>query len=111
MSDDQSREIFREEALELLGELDSTLLELESQPHNLDLVNRAFRALHTIKGSGAMFGFDDIAEFTHDIENVFDKVRNEDLHVTRELITVSFSARATTRATTCSCINAARAES
>lgn len=93
MSDDQSREIFREEALELLGELDSTLLELESQPHNLDLVNRAFRALHTIKGSGAMFGFDDIAEFTHDIENVFDKVRNEELLVTRELISITFSAR------------------
>ncbi len=93
MSDDQSREIFREEALELLGELDSTLLELESQPHNLDLVNRAFRALHTIKGSGAMFGFDDIAEFTHDIENVFDKVRNEELPVTRELISITFSAR------------------
>lgn len=93
MSDDQSREIFREEAVELLGELETTLLELEAQPTDLDLVNRAFRALHTIKGSGAMFGFDDIAEFTHDIENVFDKVRNEELAVTRELITVTFAAR------------------
>ncbi len=93
MTDDQSREIFREEALELLGELEATLLELEGEPGNLDLVNRAFRALHTVKGSGAMFGFDDIAEFTHDIENIFDKVRNEELPVTKELITVSFAAR------------------
>jgi len=93
MSDDQSREIFREEAYELLGELESTLLELETRPHDLDMVNRVFRALHTIKGSGAMFGFDDIANFTHDLENVFDKVRNEQLDVTKELITVSFTAR------------------
>ena len=93
MSDDQSREIFREEAYELLGELESTLLELEESPDDLDLVNRVFRALHTIKGSGAMFGFDDIAHFTHDLENVFDKVRNEELQVTRPLISISFSAR------------------
>lgn len=93
MSDDQSREIFREEAYDLLGELESTLLELETSPQDLDMVNRVFRALHTIKGSGAMFGFDDIATFTHDLENVFDKVRNEQLAVSRELITVSFAAR------------------
>jgi two-component system chemotaxis sensor kinase CheA len=93
MSDDQSREIFREEAYDLLGELESTLLELEASPHDLDLVNRVFRALHTIKGSGGMFGFDDIAHFTHDLENVFDKVRNEQLEVTKDLITISFVAR------------------
>ena len=93
MSDDQSREIFREEAYDLLGELETTLLELEGSPHDLDLVNRVFRALHTIKGSGAMFGFDDIANFTHDLENVFDKVRNEQLDVSKELITVSFTSR------------------
>lgn len=93
MSDDQSREIFREEALELLAELETTLLELEADPANMDLVNRAFRALHTVKGSGAMFGFDDIAEFTHDIENVFDKIRNDELYVTKELINVTFAAR------------------
>ena len=72
MSDDESREIFREEAYDLLGELESTLLELETCPNDLGMVNRVFRALHTIKGSGAMFGFEDIAAFTHDLENVFD---------------------------------------
>jgi two-component system, chemotaxis family, sensor kinase CheA len=93
MSDDESRAIFREEALDLLAELDSTLLELEASPHDMDLVNQVFRALHTIKGSGAMFGFDDIADFTHALESVFDKVRNEELVVTRELISTSFAAR------------------
>lgn len=93
MSDEESRAIFREEALDLLAELDSTLLELEASPHDTDLVNQVFRALHTIKGSGAMFGFDDIADFTHALESVFDKVRNEELVVTRELISTSFAAR------------------
>ncbi len=93
ISDDESREIFREEAFDLLAELESTLLELESSPEDPDLVNRAFRSLHTIKGSGAMFGFDDIAEFTHAVENVFDKIRNDELKVSRGLISVTFAAR------------------
>ncbi|MHC1751679.1 chemotaxis protein CheA [Humidesulfovibrio sp.] len=93
MSDDESRAIFREEALDLLSELESTLLELEANPHDMDLVNQVFRALHTIKGSGAMFGFDDIADFTHALESVFDKLRNEELQVTRELVSTSFAAR------------------
>ncbi|HWR05131.1 MAG TPA: Hpt domain-containing protein, partial [Humidesulfovibrio sp.] len=93
MSDDESRAIFREEALDLLAELDSTLLELEASPHDMDLVNQVFRALHTIKGSGAMFGFDDIADFTHALESLFDKVRNDELVVTRELISTSFAGR------------------
>jgi len=93
MSDDESREIFREEALDLLSELESSLLELETSPQDMDLVNQVFRALHTIKGSGAMFGFDDIADFTHALESVFDKLRNQELEVTRELISTSFAAR------------------
>lgn len=93
MSNDENREIFREEAYDLLTELESTLLELDESPDDLDMVNRVFRALHTIKGSGAMFGFDDIAHFTHNLENVFDKVRNEQLKVSKELITISFAAR------------------
>jgi two-component system chemotaxis sensor kinase CheA len=59
----------------------------------MDLVNQVFPALHTIKGSGAMFGFDDIADFTHALESVFDKLRNQELEVTRELISTSFAAR------------------
>lgn len=93
MTDDESRAIFREEALDLLSELEATLLELEANPQDSDLVNQVFRALHTIKGSGAMFGFDDIADFTHAIEGVFDKVRNEELLVSRELVSTAFAAR------------------
>ncbi len=72
---DNYGEAFREEAHELLSELETALLELEENPDDRDLVGRVFRAMHTIKGSGAMFGFEDIAAFTHDIETVFDGVR------------------------------------
>ncbi len=79
MSDDMTTQVFKEEAYELLGELETSLLELEDVPDDMDIINRVFRALHTIKGSGSMFGFEAIAEFTHEVETVFDKVRNGSL--------------------------------
>jgi two-component system chemotaxis sensor kinase CheA len=93
MSDDLNRQIFKEEAYDLLGELEGALLELEQAPEDTDLVNQIFRALHTIKGSGSMFGFDDIAEFTHEVESVFDKVRNGDLPVTPTLCSLALKSR------------------
>ena len=73
---DQYAAAYREEAGELLVELEATLLELEERPEDAELVGRAFRAMHTIKGSGSMFGFDEIASFTHELETAFDAVRN-----------------------------------
>jgi two-component system chemotaxis sensor kinase CheA len=93
MSDDLNRQIFKEEAYDLLGELEGALLELEESPEDMDLVNRVFRTLHTIKGSGSMFGFDDIAEFTHEVETVLDLVRSEELNVSTDLISLVFRAR------------------
>jgi len=80
------REAFREEAGELLAELETALLELEENPDDPDTIGRTFRAMHTIKGSGAMFGFTGISEFTHDVETVFDQVRNGMTPVGRDLI-------------------------
>jgi len=90
---DNHREVFKEEAHELLAELETALLELETTPDDKDLIGKAFRAMHTIKGSGAMFGFDDVAEFTHGIETVFDKVRDGDIPVTKTLISLTLQAR------------------
>ncbi len=84
---------YREEATELLSELETSLLELEENPQDNDLINRVFRAMHTIKGSGAMFGFDDIAHFTHEVETVFDQVRNGKMQVTRCLLDLTLQAR------------------
>lgn len=90
---DQGRDLFMEEAYELLSQLEESLMELEDVPDDMEVVGRIFRALHTIKGSGAMFGFDKISSFTHSIENVFDQVRSSKLPVTKELIDISLKAQ------------------
>ncbi len=92
MHADQFKQSFREEAREILVELEAALLELHNNRSDLDLVGRVFRALHTIKGSGAMFGFEDLATFTHNLENAFDEVRNGRLEVSSELIDLTLSA-------------------
>ncbi len=84
---------YREEAGELLAELETSLLDLEETPDDKDLIARVFRAMHTIKGSGAMFGFDDIAAFTHEVETVFDMVRNGKMVVTKELLDLTLKSR------------------
>ncbi len=89
---DQYREAFIEEAYELLAELESTLLELEQAPDDTELIGRVFRAMHTIKGSGAMFGFNDISTFTHEVETVYDLVRNGSIKVTKDIIDLTLVA-------------------
>ena len=90
---DAHREAYLEEASELLRELEISLLELEEQPENAELIGRVFRALHTVKGSGAMFGFDEVAAFTHQLESAFDGVREGRYRITGELIGVTLDAR------------------
>src|SRR5512134_189576 len=90
---DVHRQAFKEEAYELLSELEDSLLALEDTPDDTEIIGRVFRAMHTIKGSGAMFGFDDIASFTHEVETVFDQVRSGKIAVTRELIDLTLRAR------------------
>jgi len=85
--------LFREEAVELLTALEGYLLDLEKNPGNRELINDVFRALHTLKGSGAMFGFNDLAGFVHHIENVFDLVRKEELYLDRSLLNLTLEAR------------------
>ena len=84
---------FRQEAQELLEQLEGALLDLEESPDDRDLIDTAFRALHTIKGSGAMFGFDAVAAFTHHVENAFDLVRKGKVTPSRALIGIALSAK------------------
>src|SRR5580698_3339124 len=89
---DRLKLAFMEEARELLSELEAALLELDQARGDLEVVGRAFRALHTIKGSGAMFGFDEIASFTHNLETAFERLRNGQLTATAELINLTLAA-------------------
>jgi len=86
-------EVFRQEASELFETLETTLLDLGLRPDDRDLVDSAFRALHTIKGSGAMFGFDKVAAFTHEFETAFERVRKGEIKPTQELISVALAAK------------------
>ena len=90
---DNFGQTFKDEAKEMLGELEDSLLAMEENPEDLGIVGRVFRTMHTIKGSGAMFGYDDISSFTHNVETVYDLVRTGELAVTRELVSLSLAAR------------------
>ncbi len=89
---EQFKQSFREEAREILVDLESALLELNENRADVELVGRVFRALHTIKGSGSMFGFEELAAFTHNLETAFDQVRNGELQIDSELIDLTLAA-------------------
>lgn len=86
-------DVFRQEASELLDRLETTLLDLGQSPQDRELIDTAFRALHTIKGSGAMFGFDQVAAFTHDFETAFDLVRQGQVAASQDLVSVALAAK------------------
>ena len=92
-SNDQLESMFREEAAEHLAALESTLLELEQRPQDPELISQAFRALHTIKGSGAMAGFDAIAAIAHEVEAVFVQIRQGKLQASPNVIALTLSAK------------------
>ncbi len=77
---------YRQEAEELLADIEETIMVIEENPDDREAVNRLFRSMHTIKGSGAMFGFDEIVDFTHHLEEVLEKVQNNTVPVTKKLI-------------------------
>jgi two-component system chemotaxis sensor kinase CheA len=90
---DTGAQAFREEAFELLEELEGALLELEKNPDDSDHVAKAFRALHTIKGSGLMFGFEAVGNFAHKAESLLDKVRSGEIPVSEELLTLILQSK------------------
>lgn len=90
---DRNQRAFAEEVKELLTVLEESFLEIENDPLNMDLIGKIFRAMHTIKGSSSMFGFEEIASFTHEIETAYDYVREGTVKVTPELITLGLMSR------------------
>lgn len=90
---DKFQETFREEAEELLETLQASLLELESNSDSPEHVSAVFRAMHTIKGSAAMFGFHEISEFAHSVETMLDAVRAGTLSASSEMIDITLASR------------------
>ncbi len=89
----QYAKAYRQEAEEHLQAIEEAILDIEENPDDTEGLNRLFRAIHTIKGSGSMFGFDDIAAFAHHVETVLDHVREGTIPVTSPLIDQILMAR------------------
>ncbi|MCD6473264.1 chemotaxis protein CheA [Candidatus Aerophobetes bacterium] len=81
---------FINESREHLESLEPKLLQLEKEPHNLDLLNDIFRSFHTLKGSSSFLGLTQIIELSHKSESILDKLRREELKVTPEIIDFIF---------------------
>ncbi|MCX7986671.1 MAG: chemotaxis protein CheA [Bacteroidales bacterium] len=86
------RSKFIEEAYQLLDQLEKTLLELEQNQQNIDLIHAAFRAMHTLKGTSGMYGFEAISEFTHQFESLFQNIREGKIELDRNIIEISLKS-------------------
>lgn len=82
--------IFVEESKEHLQNMNDILLELEKNPSNHDLINEIFRVAHTLKGMSGTMGFTNMANLTHDMENVLQAIRNDEIEVSEEIIDLLF---------------------
>jgi len=89
---DKFRAKFVEESMDNLQDLEEALFLLEKDMENKELIERIFRAMHSLKGGGAMFGFNHLSDFTHHLETIFDWVRNNKLKVSTDIISLTFSA-------------------
>ncbi|MDA3129254.1 chemotaxis protein CheW [Aliibacillus thermotolerans] len=92
MSQSEYLEVFIDESEEHLQAINDNLLKLENEPDNMDIVSEIFRSAHTLKGMGATMGFEDLANLTHNMENVLDLIRNGELEVTPEVMDIIFDA-------------------
>jgi two-component system chemotaxis sensor kinase CheA len=85
---DKLKEIFKSEVDELVEDSEEVLLALENDVENVDLINEVFRIFHSIKGSAGVVGFSDMAHFSHGVENVLDRVRQGELKISKNLISL-----------------------
>ena len=82
---------FIDEVNDLLSGLDNDLVELEKNPESKQHIDQVFRTMHTIKGASGMHGFDKISEITHELESLYNLVREQKLTVSKSLIDLTFS--------------------
>jgi len=79
------QQVFFEEAGELLADFEAGLLRLEENPTELELLNSIFRCAHSLKGGSSTFGLPEIAQFTHGLETLLDRLRGGQVKVTPSL--------------------------
>ena len=87
----QYLDIFIEESSEHIQSLSDNIMVLENEPENKDTINEIFRAAHSLKGMAGTMGFKRMQHLTHDMENLFSEVRNDNIKVNSELIDILFN--------------------
>ena len=85
-------EKFKEEVKEYCERLESGLLLLEHEPENHQIIDEIFRIMHSMKGSGGMFGFELISEVTHDLESLYDIFRSKKQQIDSEVISFTLNS-------------------
>ena len=88
MNLDDALQTFIAESRELLSMMESGLLSMRDSADPSDEINAVFRAAHTIKGSSGLFGIDGIVAFTHVVESVLDRVRDNEIGIDESLISL-----------------------
>lgn len=86
------RDKFLEEALDLINELEAVLLRMENGNEDKTHVEHIFRIMHTLKGNSAMFGFSLIDQYTHQLETVYDLIRNGKMNLTPDLMDLTLAS-------------------
>ena len=93
MSLDAVLQTFYVEAQEHLELMENVLLKIDEGECNDELLNEIFRSAHTIKGSAGIFGLDHIVNFTHVVENVLDRARDNEITLEKSLVDILFKCR------------------
>jgi two-component system chemotaxis sensor kinase CheA len=89
LSNKHFQDVFIDEAIDLINQLEEKLLQLESEPTDSELIDNVFRIMHTLKGSSNMFGFKHLGDITHHLENVYDAIRSHKLEVNRSILNIT----------------------
>jgi two-component system, chemotaxis family, sensor kinase CheA len=90
---EEFRTSFIEEALELLTQLETDLLQLEEDPGNSSIIDDIFRIMHNLKGNAGMFGFEKVQNLTHEFESVYDRIKAGRFKITSEIIGITLKGK------------------
>ncbi|SDC86063.1 chemotaxis protein CheA [Williamwhitmania taraxaci] len=89
---DNFKKKFIEEAIDLINSLEKALLTLEDNPEDSSIIQQVFRIMHTLKGNSSMFGFTKMDQFTHELETLYDNIRNGKVKVNRAILDVTLDS-------------------
>lgn len=87
---DNLKAIFMAEAAELIADIERALLQLEQDQQNKEGIQSIFRAMHTLKGSASMFGFDTVSTLTHHLESIYESIRDGKNQLSTTILSTTF---------------------